>query len=165
MTTTALTSENGALWVQPGGPNTEPLWLSCFSADDITDPGAGRELIQCFDAMGNYHTVGVKHTAPEAITTTLTGLSSITRNWLDKIRGAFGLFLLQRDGGRADNFTNWQRALILQDAEIGERGISNILHRSESNETERSYSVTAFPPLLDIIRVNVQRVGTTETRV
>lgn len=160
----ALKSDNGALWVQPEGPNTEPLWLSCFSADDITNPGTGRELIQCFDALGNYQTVGFKRTPPEPISTTLTGLSFATRNWLDKIRGPFGLYLLQRDGGRADGFGNWQRATILQDAEVGERTISNVLHRSESNETERGYSITAFPPLIDVVRVNVSRVGASETR-
>lgn len=158
----ALTTKNGAIFIQPDGPNTEVHYLSCFSSDDVTEPGNDIELLRCFDAVGTWKVVGKKVSPPDPVTTTLTGLTFSTRSWLERVRGEFGLYLMQRSDGRADDFSNFVRAVILADATIGEKTRTNLVHREEDNESERAFAISAWPPVLEAVGVGIQRLASAE---
>lgn len=73
--TKALTSKNGGLWVQPGGPNTQWFFLGCHDLGDLAAPEGGVDLIRCFrpDNQG-WDVVGDKITPPDPITASISTL-------------------------------------------------------------------------------------------
>ena len=158
----AYTSKDGGLWVFPEGPNHAPGYIGCTDADDISEPKGDAELIRCFGPDGKYQVVGTKSTPPDPVTTTLTSLTFRTRSLLERIRCEYGLMFLQRDGGRADLFCNHQRALILTDVRNTEKTYGNVLKREEDVESTRGFSVSATPPVIDVVEVAGKRITTTE---
>jgi photosystem II stability/assembly factor-like uncharacterized protein len=154
-----LTSKLGAIWVFPDGPNNEGQYVACTDLDAITEPLGDVELIRCFDVFGKWKTVGQKQSPPDPVTTTLTSLTFPTRTWLERIRGSYGLIFLERDGGRADLFTNWKRALILSDVRNTEKVYDNIVKRETEAEATRAFSVTADPPVIECVNVTGVRVS------
>jgi photosystem II stability/assembly factor-like uncharacterized protein len=159
----ALTSKLGAVWVFPDGPNAAPNYIGCTDADDVTEPQGDMELIRCFGADGKFTVMGEKVSPPDPITTSLTSLTFKTRTYLERIRGEYGLSLLQRDGGRADAFSNWVRAIILPKARNTEKTYAGLVNREEDNETTRGFSISAWPPLIEVVVVEGQRITITET--
>jgi photosystem II stability/assembly factor-like uncharacterized protein len=159
---TAYTSKDGALWVFPEGPNHAPGYVSCTDADDITEPKGDIELIRCFDPNGNYKVVGTKISPPDAVTTSLTSLTFRTRSLLEKIRCEYGLMFLQRDGGRADSLCEWNRALILSGVRNTEKSYGGVLMREEDVETTRGFSISANPPVIDVVEIEGHRKTVTE---
>lgn len=158
----AFTAKDGALWVFPDGPNHEPQYIACTDADDIAEPLGDVELIRCFNVWGGYKVVGEKISPPDPVKTTLTSLTFKTRTWLERIRGQYGLMFLQRDGGRADTFTNYQRALILADARNTEKTYGGVLKRETDDETTRGFSITASPPVIQVVEVTGTRIASLE---
>ena len=158
----AYTAGDGALWVFPEGPNHAPGYVGCTDADDITEPKGDIELIRCFGADGNYQVVGNKLSPPDAVTTSLTSLTFRTRSLLEKIRCEYGLMFLQRDGGRADLFCNHQRALILSGVRNTEKSYGNVLKREDDAEGTRGFSISANPPVIDVVEVEGHRKTNTE---
>lgn len=157
-----LKTNDGALWVVPDGPNHNPLYVACTDADDITDPQGDVELIRCFDPWGKWKTVGEKISPPDKVTTTLTQLTFPTRTFLQRIRGVFGLIFTERDGGRADEVTNWVRALVLTTARCTSKKYGGVVHHSDTNETTEALDISAYPPVIEVVKVRGQRLATAE---
>lgn len=158
----ALTSKDGALWVFPDGPNHAPSYIGCTDADDISEPKGDVELIRCFGPDGKYLVVGSKTSPPDPVTTTLTSLTFKTRAYFERIKGEYGLLFTQREGGRADAFNNWVRALILAHVRNTERTYGGVLKREEDAETTRGYSITADPPVIEVVDVTGRRLTTAQ---
>jgi photosystem II stability/assembly factor-like uncharacterized protein len=158
----AYTSKDGALWVLPEGPNHAPQYVGCTDADDISEPKGDIELVRCFGPDGQYQVVGSKTSPPDAVTTSLTSLTYRVRSVLEKIRCEYGLVFLQRDGGRADSFCNWQRALILTNVRNTEKTYGGIVKREEDVESTRGFAITAYPPVIDVVEVEGKQVSVDE---
>lgn len=161
-TSGAITTKNGGLWVFPEGPNHPGQYIGCIDMGDVTEPQGDMTLLQCFDVWGKWKTVGTKTSPPDKVTTTLTQLTFQTRTWLERNKGVFGLMLLDRDGGRADVFTNWVRALILQEVRATSKKYGALLHHIDDNESTRDFDVSAQPPVIDVVRVSGRRISTSE---
>lgn len=157
-----LKTSDGAIWVVPEGPNHDPKYVACTDVDDVTDPQGDVELLKCFDVWGKWKTVGEKVSAPGAVTTTLTQLTFATRSYLQRVRGMFGLVLTERDGGRADEIGNWVRALILSNCRITSKKYAALVHHVDTNETTEALDISAYPPVIEVVRVTGERVTTTE---
>lgn len=157
-----LKTNDGALWVVPDGPNNNPLYVACTDADNIVDPQGDVELIRCFNVWGQWKTVGEKISPPDKVTTTLTQLTFPTRTFLQRIRGVFGLIFTERDGGRADQIGNWVRALVLDTCRVTSKNYGGVLHHSDTNETTEALDISAFPPVIEVVKVTGQRLATTE---
>ncbi len=159
-----LTSQDGALWVQPDGPNTEVHYLGCHTLGDISQPIGEVELIRCFDPSGNYKVVGDKVSPPDKVTSSIEELTFAARTWLEKIKcGSFTVYALLRSGGRADQFLNYVRANVLMDTKITTISRSNIVHRVEDNEATKSYDLSANE-IVEIVHPVVGRQTTVVTQ-
>lgn len=158
-----FTAEQGALWIQLGGPNTKPVYLGCHEVDDITASLGGKNLIQCFDVNGNYRTLRSTRDAPDPVTTTISTYIGQTIDLLEDAKCPFTLFMHQRCGGRADIFGNYDRTTVLVDSEITEVTKSNLVRRDEKAAAEHSFAISANPPLLTFFKFRSQRVSISET--
>lgn len=155
----ALTTKSGAIFVFPDGPNHPGEYIGCTDADDVSEPIGDMELIRCFDVNGKYRVMGEITAPPDPVTTTLTSLTTRTRNYLERIRGQYGLVFLQRDGGRADVFTNWVRAVLLMKARNTEKTYAGLVSREEAAPSTRAFAVSAYPPVCEVVRVEAQGVS------
>lgn len=158
--TQAYTSRQGALWVQPGGPNSRPYFLGCHDLDDISEPlSGGKELIRKFDPSGRgWITVGNIKTPPDAVTTSITALLFKQRDWLEKLTCPFTLFVLMRDCGYADEFTNYNRGYALRNTEPLNRTFSNLVKREEEAAATVGMEVSA-DALVQINDLVIDRLG------
>lgn len=158
---TAFTAKNGGLWVFPEGPNHASQYIGCTDAEEISAPQGDIELIRCFDPNGAYKIVGQKVSPPDAITTSLSSLTFRTRTWLERNKGVYGLAFLSRDGGRADTFTNWQRALILANVRNLTKTYGPVVRREADDENMRGFDISATPPIIEVVEVEGDRKTTT----
>lgn len=155
----ALTSRNGALWVQPDGPNTEPQFLGCHELGDLSEAEGGVELLRCFRPDGTgWDVVGDKLTPPEPVSATISSLLFKERSWLEKVRCPFGIFVLQRDCGDAGVFNNYIRGEILTNVRRTSRKFGGMVSREEDVDSTLDVELTAWPPLLDVDELLVDMV-------
>jgi photosystem II stability/assembly factor-like uncharacterized protein len=155
----ALTSRNGALWVQPDGPNTEPQFLGCHELGDLSEAEGGVELIRCFRPDGTgWDVVGDKLTPPDPVSATISALVFKERSWLEKVRCPFGIYVLQRDCGDASVFSNYIRGQILTNVRRTSRKFAGLVSREEDVESTMDIELTAWPPLLDVDELRVELV-------
>lgn len=154
------TSKMGGLFVFPQGHTHPGEYVGCTDGADISEPKGDIELMRCFDVWGKWKTVGHKRATPGPVTTTLTSLTFSTRTWLERLRGKFGLIYLQRDGGRADTFTNWTRALILDDVRVTTKTFTGTVKRETEDDSTRAFALTARPPVIECVPVTAGAVIT-----
>jgi len=160
---TAITSKQGAVWLQPGGANKPMYFIGCAELDTIEEPKGSINLIRCFNPSGEgWRTVATTEEPPDPITTTLTSLVFPGVGVLDKIYTNFGLYAFSRAAGRADNFSNYVRGSILANAKVASISRNSIAMRETDEETTREYSVEAEPPVIEIFDLSVARQVTTE---
>jgi photosystem II stability/assembly factor-like uncharacterized protein len=160
---TALTSKNGAIWIQKQAGKAVEL-LTCSDLDAITAPESEQKLIQCRNNDGIFRTVGVTEAAPGAPTTGLTALVFPERNILDELtRCGINLFALQRDCGNAGVFSNYVRGYILTNARITSRDFDNIVKRETDDPSTEAVKLTADYPLIQFRQVSITRQSIAET--
>ena len=160
----ALTSKDGALWIQPGGPNTETFFLGCHDVSDLTDPKGAKTIFQCFRPDGSgWDVIGQTNTPPDAVTLTITSLLFPQRDWLERVNCPYGLYLMMRDCGSANVFNNYVRGQLLTNVENTQRSYSNMAMRSEDVEASLAVDVEAWPPLIDIDRLVVDNIANAQT--
>ena len=158
-----FTTRQGALWVQPDGPNTPVYFLGCHDLGDISEPSGSIELLRCMDKKGGWKTVGSTQAPPDAVTTSIESLTFATRDWLEKIACNFTLYSLQRSGGEPDIFTNYIRALALNNARITSVTDKGIVHHEEETGSTQSRDIEAWPPVIRTGSLTARRETTSET--
>lgn len=116
--TNAYNARDGAVWVQPGGPNSELYFLGCHDVDSISIPlVGGRERVRKFDPSGRgWLTVGQNETPPDNGSVTITGLLFKQRDWLEKLNCPFNLYIMMRSCGPANVFDNYERGFVYPNA-------------------------------------------------
>lgn len=159
-----FTGEQGALWVQIGGPNTKPVFLGCHEVDDVSESLGGLNLIQCFDVNGNYKTVRSTRDAPDPVTTSISTYIGQVVDVLEAAKCDFTIFLHQRCGGRADIFGNYDRSTVLNASAVTQITRSNLVKRDEKAASEHSFDISAQPPVLSFFKFRSQRVSISETQ-
>lgn len=156
-----LHTRDGALFVQLE-PNSQPRYVGCVDVDSIDEPGGGIDtLIRCFRTDGQgWDTVSSTRTAPDPVSTTITELVRKGQSMLEQIKACPASFWFhQRDCGYADQFTNYVRTAMLPVAFVGDRGRENLVMREEDVQSQRTYALSAFPPVYDIFKLASTRVS------
>lgn len=162
-TTRALTSKDGALWVQPDGPNTEVYFLDCADVGDLTETEGAISLIRCHNAeRSGWDVVGQTKAPPDPITLDVTRLTYRARNWLERARCPFAVYVLQKDCGRADVFHNYVRGDVLAHVTRTGKTRSNLVLREGDEPTTVAVSLEAWPPSIPVEELSVDRITTTE---
>lgn len=162
----SMKTSDGAIFVQVDGPNTEPEYIGCADLADISETGGGiAELIRCFnpDGSGGWTTINYTTTPPDPVTTTLTTLIYKTRQRLDEVRGCpVNLFVHSRLSGRANQFTNYARSVILSPALVGDRTYTNLAMREDDQMSNKAFGISAFPPVYEVFKRVTSKVSIAE---
>lgn len=118
---------NGAIFVQPLGPNTEPKYLGCHALGDVDEPQGDLTLVYCPDASRpNQFKVDTSFKGEAgAITTSIETLMRRTADYLETLQEGGILFVNMVDKGRKDLFTNRGRGFALDAISITTKGGSN----------------------------------------
>lgn len=163
MSETILKTSAAALWIQPNGPGTKTYFLGCHTLDDISEPFGGVELVRKFKTDGSgWDTIGKKRTPPDAVTTTINTILFKQRDWIEKLRCSFNLFVLHRDCGDAGVFTNYVRGQILMNCLMTSRTYGQMVNREEDLESTVAVEVAADSPLLDVDPLTVDLMTSAE---
>lgn len=163
MDTKALNTRNGAIWVQPDGPNTEVHYLGCHDLGDIVEKAGSIELLRCMDKKGGWRTVGSTQSPPDAVTTSIEMMTFQVRDWLEKLKCEFVLYSLQRVGGEPDIFDNYIRALVLNNARVTGLTDKALAHHETETASTQSRDIEAWPPVIRTGILNARRETTSET--
>jgi photosystem II stability/assembly factor-like uncharacterized protein len=166
MTTKYFVAGEGALWIQPDGPNTKPQFLGCHELGDVTIPKGTLNLMYCPDPSKPkaYKVVGSYRSAPGAITTSIEVLMSKVADYLERVDCPVPIFIHKVECGRKDVFAAYQRSVVLVDAEVTSRGLSGMVSRDPDAEGEsmQNFDIEA-QDYFDAFGLSIERQSTTET--
>lgn len=154
--------DNGALFIQPDGPNTPVHYLGCVNLEDVSVPKGGITLLQCFED-GEFVTKTFFEEAPGPITTTIGEWIGKRASVLETVRPPFGLYAQLRSSGKAGLLGNYDRGFTLNVAKITDQTVTGIARRNEDVAAEQTFAVAALPPLMAYQVNKGYRVSVTET--
>lgn len=158
-----FTTRQGALWVQPDGPNTAVHFLGCHDLGDISEQFGSVELLRCMDKRGGWKTVGTTQAPPDVVTASIENMTFEAQDWLEKIKCDFTLYALQRTGGEPDIFTNYVRAIVLNNARIVGLTDKAIVHHDTETGSTQARDIEAWPPVIRTGTLTARRQTTSET--
>lgn len=157
----------GSLFWQPQGPGTTLYWLGCHSLDDVEAPLGDIEIQQAYSADRKWEVIGQRKSAPELVTTTVTGMTKKTRDYLEKQRcdGIAALYVMQSNCSRKDNPTLYERATILHHCNINSKTRAGLANGTETSpaDTTHAMSIQAWPPLIEAVEVVIKRLTNPST--
>lgn len=156
-------TKNGAIFIQPDGPNTQPLYMGCIDLDDISEPLGDIEIAQCYDPNGNPQTMGTMVGMPGVVSTAVNSYLQKVLDAFDRIVFPFTLYVHSRLAGRADSFTNYVRSAALLDARVTSRTRAGLVKRNENAWAETSRDIQAPPPVYDLWPLTAERQSVAET--
>ena len=159
----ALVTRQGALWVQPDGPNSPVYFLGCHDLGDISEKAGSIELLRCMDKRGGWRVVGSTQGPPDAVTTSIENMTFAVRDWLEKLSCEFTLFAMYRVGGEPDIFTNYVRALVLNNARVTNLTDKGIVHHETETGGTQARDIEAWPPVIRTGTLTARRQTTSET--
>lgn len=163
MATQALTSkQNGALFIQPDGPNTEVIYMGCYHVDDVQENKGDITPIYCIE-NGDFVMAGSTEAPPEVISLTVNTLSGVSLESLETITCPVVLYMTLRTTGDADVFGNWRRAAILDVRKITSRTLQGWVRRNEDVEMVTAFGLSAGFPIIDAVRLQAYRQTITGT--
>ena len=118
----------GAVWIQPDGPNTAPQYLGCYEVGDIDEKLGDLTLLWCTDpkAPNTWKPIGSFQGEPGAITTSLKTKMRKSAAYLELQKCPFPLYIDHVSCGRMDVFNNWDRAFIFEQTWLTGRKTSGI---------------------------------------
>lgn len=157
---TPYKTSNGAVFVQPFGPNTRARYLGCADVDALTEAGGAIDTImRCLKADGTgWEAKGSTVTPPDPVTTTITTWIEGAANWLEQvIQGEAALYIHQRSGGRADTFNNFDRSWVIEGVRVGELSAEGLAMREEDTPSTMSFGISALPPVYKIFQKTAGR--------
>lgn len=155
----------GAIWVQPDGPNTQPKYLGCHELGDIDEPLGDVKLLYCPGENPNEFLVtGSYQTAPGAITTSITTDLQKVVDYLEQTKCPFGVYLLHIGCGKKSTFLNYDRAFVMERTWVTKRGISKFAVKDPDNQdkTQQSFDISA-EAMLRILEMKTTRLEIAET--
>jgi photosystem II stability/assembly factor-like uncharacterized protein len=136
-----------AAFVQPDGPNTEPIYLACHDFDDPEQDLGDLTLIFCPDPdqPNKWKVSGSYQGEPSPVTFTITTSVRKTKDTLQTVVCPAPLYLMEMCGKR-NIFTNWDSQAVLFDPSIiTSKGLQNVGKKNpgDQNESMRSFGVAA----------------------
>lgn len=158
-----LNSLQGAVFIQPSGPNTELFYLGqCVDTDDVIEPMGAKELIRCRkDNMKGWDVVGTKESPPDKVTFSVTELKKSVRSWLMRVNCDVGVYILQRECNEPTT-TNWVNAVVARNARVTNKTRSNLVHHETATESTNKIDFEADPPVNEHGVLSVARLTTAE---
>lgn len=162
-----FTGGQGAIWAQPDGPNTAPVYLGCHDMGDIDAPEGDITILYCKSPVGpnEYRPVGQLKGAAGATTFSITADVTDSVDPLERIKCPATIFVNMIETGRMDVFTNWSRQFVLFNASITSRGVSGLAARTQDNNdrAEMTFDFSA-EAMLRVFNFTLSRQSITESQ-
>lgn len=156
----------GAIFIQPNGPNTKPEYLGCHQLDDLEEPLGDLTVLWRKDPTGpnRWKAVGSYQGEPGVIGTSIVFDTKKSIDYLEKQVCPFPLYVLHMGCGRSNTFNNWDRAFVLEETTITSRTRSGLAVKNAEDQThgETTAEVSALKMLLTSAYA-LTRSGTSET--
>ena len=163
--TNAFTDADGSVYIQQQ-PGSETHFIGgCFEAGDLPNPQGDMEPIYCLDANREFQVVGSTPTAPGKITSSVTGLTEASANWLELFVNDFCPFYIhfvQHTCGTRGVWSHWDRVYTYLIQAITDDPISSFMSREGGNSTTHAFNWTAMPPRVGSRRLGIGRKTTAE---
>lgn len=157
----------GALWTQPSGPNTAPVYLGCHQIGDIDEPQGDVELIYCPDPSGpsRFQVVNSLQGAAGAVTTSITTDVTDELDYLERTKCPVPIYVHMVKGGLKNVFTNYDRSFVLTNARVTSRGLTGLTARTpdDNSRSEQSFELSA-ESLIRAVRLEIARQSISEAR-
>lgn len=129
-----------ALWLQKDGANTDMTFLGCFALGDITVPYGDENPIYCpADESGKFKVVRTVPQQADLPTTSLTGAVLDAISDLEITDGKFNLYILKIIKGLRNQYANWDRMFVLQDARKTEGVYAGLAAKTGEENNESTY--------------------------
>jgi photosystem II stability/assembly factor-like uncharacterized protein len=166
----AYSAKDGALFIQPLGPNTATHFLGCFDLGDVDEPFGDPDLIQCWSTDGcSADTLGEVEKPPEKVKSSLATVLAKTANYVEKIctgnQGKISLYALTRSGGTPKLFSNRVRASVLHNVRMTSHKQTNLVKRIDNAAGGLEWEVVAWPLTWTAFGIKATRDSTiAETR-
>lgn len=159
-----------AVFAQPDGPGTLPIYLGCHDLDDIEKDEGDITLTYCPDPerINKWQVTGSFRGEPSPATTTITAVVTRSKDILATVaqKGCgIPIYVVQAGCGKRNLFTNWEsQAYALYPAIITSRGLSNVGKKNQSDQGEsmRPFGISA-DDLLEFYRPQLGRQNIAET--
>lgn len=147
-----------SLWGQPGGPNTALQYFGCHAITGVTEPLGNNTLNYCPDPVqpGKYVVSSKTKAPPGLVTFSVESKMYKLFDHLETIKCPFPMIAQVVDCAPKNEFWNWQRAFVFRNADIVQRGISNLLTMSEENEVTMTADMEA-DELLRVAKLRIAR--------
>jgi len=144
---------DGVIWVQPNGPNTEPIPVLCATVDGIDQPLGDVTRRFCRTGSGGIRTVKTSQGTPSSVTFDITLWKSKKRNVLQKAvdeRCPVSVYAHHGLCGRQDTFLNYITTQPLMTGILTNKSSStNARGQREENDTPEmvglAYSLSTDP--------------------
>lgn len=162
--TTPLKSSLGALFVQLDGPNSEPVYVGCVDVDSLTASGGAIDTLRrCFKQDGSgWNILAATRSPDEPVTTTITAQIDGRQGTLSRVQDFASLIVQVREEGVANDRANWVEAYALAQFYVGETSISNAVMREDEQFGEKSFGISALPPLYETFKRTTARQSSAE---
>jgi len=130
-----LTGE-GAIFIQADGPGTILDFLGCHSLDEINEPLGELTLLTRPDnrRANKFIPTGIVQSGIDVITTTIEFDLDAVADILENLDCPFNLYVLKIPCGRKDQFTNWDRAFILEGVMVSNRKRSGMVAKTPEQQ-------------------------------
>ena len=135
--TTTLKAGEGAIWIQPDGPNTECYYLGCHNLADIARPRGDKTLKYKPDPSGpnRWKVSNSFRGEPGAVTTTVEFDLALTADYIETLGDCPGaLYVHQGICDRMDEFLGYRRGFALPESEVTDETYSNLTAKDPASQ-------------------------------
>lgn len=159
-----------AIFAQPDGPGTLPIYLGCHDLDDIEKDEGDITLTRCPDPerINRWVVTGSYRGEPGPATTTITAAVTRSKETLASIalKGCgIPIYVAQAGCGKRNLFSNWESQIYaLYPSIITSRGLTNVGKKDQADQGEsmRPFGISA-DELFEFYRPTLGRQAIAET--
>ena len=137
-----FTAAQGSLWVQPDGPNHEPLYLGCHDLADLIQPKGDVSQRYCPKPGGGWRVSKVTQAVPDRVTTGITTYVGSVADYLEVMKCPAALYVHQGQCGVRNAYLNYERGQVFQDGIITNITQSNLAMRETVDASEQTFEIS-----------------------
>lgn len=154
----------GALWAQPDGPNTTPMYLGCHEIGDIQQALGDVKLYYCPNpgVTNDWVVSDSSKGSPGLVTTTVSARIKAVKDALDKmLRCPGAIFVHHVACGKPSSFDSWDYSYLLKRPHVTQRTLSKLTSMTPDNQDQamKQYAVSA-ESMSDLYKLVATQIAT-----
>ena len=156
-----------ALWAQPSGPNTAPVYLGCHGIGDVTEPKGDVTLLYCPDPseVGKFKVKNSFQGTSDPVTFDIDTDIRKVADYLERTICPIPIFVHKVVCGRRDDFTNFERSYLMGNSRITSIKTSNLAVRTPGNNDKSTQTFSmAAEEVVRLFNLQLSRMSISETR-